>query len=108
VGTRGRSGFGGGFSRAVSSGDSWGFEIFSAEIIQEQELSPRGERQIGRWCWTKGPGEGNQDDGRRARHEGSKPKSLIGETDDNLGMKATRGEPWMRCALIQTGNRPQA
>jgi hypothetical protein len=87
-----------------TAGDS---RFFSAEIFQEQELSPRGERRIGRWCWTKAPGEGNQEDGRRPRHEGTNPKSLIGERDDSLGMKAA-GEPRMRCALIQTGNRPQA
>jgi hypothetical protein len=71
-----------------TAGDS---RFLAQKFFREQELWPRGERQIGRWCWTKGPGEGNQEDGRHVWHEGSNPKSLIGETDDSLRMNATRG-----------------
>jgi hypothetical protein len=93
-GTRGRSEFGGGFSR----GDSWGFEFFSSEIFQEHELSPRAEKADRKVVLDEGSWERNQEDGRRARHEGSNPKTLIGETDDSPAMKAAGGTMDAMCA----------
>jgi hypothetical protein len=91
----------------VPSGDSWGFEIFSSEHFQEQDLSRRAEKAGRKVVLDEGAWEMNQEDGRRARLEGSDPKSRIGGTNDSPGMKAAGGSMDAMCAG-QTGKRPQA